>query len=126
MSAISGHSDKQQFNTPVMIGCGLAGAAACGIMLKVLSKGRASGGPALKGVTSVPKQFVKGGFDPKMSKREAALILGLKESSLTKDKVKRAHRTIMLLNHPDRGGSPYMATKINEAKEFLETKARLR
>ncbi|KAJ2506651.1 mitochondrial import inner membrane translocase subunit TIM14 [Coemansia sp. RSA 2049] len=118
-------SDQKQMSMPVLVGFGIAGAAACGVALKVLSRGRAPG-PTLKGVTAVPKQFVKGGFAPKMSKREASLILGLKESSLTLDKVKKAHRTIMLLNHPDRGGSPYMATKINEAKEFLETKARIR
>nr|KAJ3418279.1 mitochondrial import inner membrane translocase subunit TIM14 [Polyrhizophydium stewartii] len=63
--------------------------------------------------------FARGGFEAKMSRREAALILGIKENA-PKDKLKQAHRTIMLLNHPDRGGSPYLATKINEAKELLE------
>jgi DnaJ family protein C protein 19 len=42
------------------------------------------------------------------------------ESGLTKEILRKKHRQMMLLNHPDRGGSPYLATKINEAKEFLD------
>ena len=55
-----------------------------------------------------------------MTQREASLILSLNERSVTKEKIRKAHRTLMLLNHPDRGGSPYLATKVNEAKELLE------
>ncbi|KAF3387009.1 Mitochondrial import inner membrane translocase subunit tim14 [Penicillium rolfsii] len=72
------------------------------------------------GVNAAGKAFYKGGFEPRMTRREASLILELPERKLNKDKVRKKHRQLMLLNHPDRGGSPYLATKINEAKEFLD------
>ncbi|CAG60700.1 uncharacterized protein GVI51_J00825 [Nakaseomyces glabratus] len=71
-------------------------------------------------------QFLKGGFDPKMNAKEALQILNLKENNLTTKKLKEVHRKIMLANHPDKGGSPYLATKINEAKDFLEKKGIVR
>ncbi|KAI9255596.1 hypothetical protein BDA99DRAFT_517161 [Phascolomyces articulosus] len=109
-------------STPIIIGFAVAGAATAGRL----------GIRAFQEYQKLPKtakaprlsKFHKGGFDAKMNKREAALILGLRESQATKAKVKEAHRKIMLLNHPDRGGSPYLATKINEAKDFLEGKAK--
>ncbi|KAK2142307.1 hypothetical protein LSH36_973g00046 [Paralvinella palmiformis] len=76
-----------------------------------------------KGFDQIPggltSKYYRGGFEPKMSKREASLILGVSPSA-SKTKIKDAHKRIMLLNHPDRGGSPYMAAKINEAKDFLD------
>ncbi|CDK28610.1 unnamed protein product [Kuraishia capsulata CBS 1993] len=70
--------------------------------------------------SSSSKGFAKGGFKPKMTAQEALMILNMKESNLTKNRLKENHRRIMLLNHPDKGGSPFLATKINEAKDFLE------
>ncbi|KAI8851358.1 DnaJ domain-containing protein, partial [Chytridium lagenaria] len=71
------------------------------------------------GSSVASNKFLKGGFDSKMTKREAAQILGIRESA-SKEKLKEAHRRIMLLNHPDRGGSPYLAAKINEAKDMMD------
>ncbi|XP_053404405.1 mitochondrial import inner membrane translocase subunit TIM14-like [Mercenaria mercenaria] len=79
----------------------------------------------LKKVENIPSgafsKYYRGGFEQKMSKREASLILGVSPTA-SQAKIKQAHKRIMLLNHPDRGGSPLLATKINEAKDYLESK----
>uniref|UniRef100_A0A915N5A6 DnaJ homolog subfamily C member 21 n=2 Tax=Meloidogyne incognita group TaxID=654580 RepID=A0A915N5A6_MELJA len=64
-------------------------------------------------------KYEKGGFEQKMSRTEAAKILGVRPSTKI-DKVKLAYKKVMIANHPDRGGSPYLASKINEAKDLLE------
>jgi DnaJ-domain-containing protein 1 len=66
-------------------------------------------------------KYYKGGFDCKMSKREASLILGVSQTA-TKSKVNEAYRRIMMSNHPDQGGSKYLASKVSEARTFLLNK----
>ncbi|XP_037497704.1 mitochondrial import inner membrane translocase subunit TIM14-1 isoform X2 [Jatropha curcas] len=68
--------------------------------------------------TAKLRRFYDGGFYSVMTKREAALILGIRESTPV-DMVKEAHRRMMVANHPDAGGSHYLASKINEAKDLL-------
>lgn len=40
------------------------------------------------------------------------------------DRIKEAHKRVMVANHPDAGGSHYVASKINEAKEILMGKGK--
>jgi DnaJ family protein C protein 19 len=44
--------------------------------------------------------------------------------SASEEKVKEAHRKIMIANHPDAGGSSFIAAKVNEAKDILLGKKR--
>ena len=53
-----------------------------------------------------------------VERRRPCAAAGIRESA-TKAQIKDAHRKIMLLNHPDRGGSPFIATKINQASEVM-------
>jgi DnaJ family protein C protein 19 len=64
------------------------------------------------------RKFYEGGFQPAMTRREAGLILGVREN-VHPEKVKEAHKKVMVANHPDAGGSHYLASKINEAKDVL-------
>ncbi|XGW26305.1 hypothetical protein V3C99_007152 [Haemonchus contortus] len=77
-----------------------------------------------KGLEALPggvfDKYHRGGFEPKMTRREAAMILGLPVTAKP-NRIKEAHKRIMIVNHPDRGGSPYLASKINEAKDLLES-----
>ncbi|CAI8602645.1 unnamed protein product [Vicia faba] len=69
------------------------------------------------------RKFYEGGFHAIMNKREAARILGVRTTTPT-DKIKEAHRRVMIANHPDAGGSNYLASKINEAKDMMLGKSK--
>ena len=53
-----------------------------------------------------------------MSRGEALNVLGLQEGA-SADDIRAAHRKLILQNHPDKGGTDYLASKINEAKDVL-------
>jgi hypothetical protein len=53
-----------------------------------------------------------------MSHEEAFAVLGLKAGAEPAD-IRAAHRRLMKEFHPDKGGSDYLAAKINQAKDVL-------
>ena len=54
----------------------------------------------------------------RMSEEEAHSILGLK-SDASAEEVRAAYRRLMSQLHPDKGGTDYLAAKINEARDLL-------
>jgi len=100
--------------TPLIAGFGVAAAALGG-------KYAIQAFQTLKAAPPRLRRFYDGGFLAEMTRREASLILGVRESA-SADRIKAAHKRIMTANHPDAGGSSYLAAKINEAKDILTGK----
>jgi hypothetical protein len=53
-----------------------------------------------------------------MGRAEALAVLGLDEGA-TAEQIRAAHRRLMQQHHPDRGGSPEAAARINRARDIL-------
>jgi hypothetical protein len=74
--------------------------------LAALLRWRPSGGPPID----------EGGAT--MTRAEALRILDLAEGA-SDDAIRDAHRRLMVRIHPDRGGSTFLAAKLNEARDVL-------
>ncbi|MEL6361873.1 MAG: DnaJ domain-containing protein [Pseudomonadota bacterium] len=53
-----------------------------------------------------------------MDLEEARSVLGIAEGA-SRSEIKSAHRTLISQLHPDKGGTDYLASKINEARDLL-------
>lgn len=53
-----------------------------------------------------------------MTRSEALDLLGLEEGA-SRDQIREAYHRLILKNHPDQGGSAYIAAKLNQAKAVL-------
>jgi hypothetical protein len=73
------------------------------------------GGPANRGQRD---SGAGGASSGTMSRAEALKVLGLEPGASEAD-IRAAHRRLIQQAHPDKGGTSYLAAKINEAKDVL-------
>ena len=59
-----------------------------------------------------------GGAAAMMTRRQALQVLGL-AAGASRQEIVDAHRRLMAKNHPDKGGSTFIAQQLNEAKRVL-------
>lgn len=110
----------------ILVGCGLyyAGRLAPRVAQRASAAGGAQAARVIRHVR--PYHQYEYGFQPTMSEREAYMLLGFKESEAEAvfrrpppEEVKKRYRNMMKDFHSDVSGTPYIATKLNEAKDTL-------
>ncbi|EAL65634.1 hypothetical protein DDB_G0283735 [Dictyostelium discoideum AX4] len=108
--------------TPIIVGATIAGIAySSRFLIRVIQRAKSKQLFEMVSTPGFTVETIEDGFENKMTPAEAANILGLKEES-TKEEIKIRHKLLMIKNHPDKGGSSYLATKINEARNVLSSK----
>jgi len=58
------------------------------------------------------------GQSAQITRAEALAVLGLPNGA-GPEEIKAAHRRLIVLVHPDRGGTPYLAARLNQARDLL-------
>jgi len=76
------------------------------------------GGPAQPLPRGEQKQAPPPPAPVAMSRAEALKVLGLQDGA-SEEEIRAAHRRLIQQTHPDKGGTSYLAAKINEAKDVL-------
>ncbi|KAG5478086.1 hypothetical protein LSCM4_05486 [Leishmania orientalis] len=111
----------------ILVGCGIYYVSRVGprIAQRVSTSGAKSASSHFLS-DSKPYHKFECGFQSPMTEYEAYMLLGFKENEAgailrrpTPEEVKKRYRNMMKGFHSDVSGTPYIATKLNEAKDIL-------